>query len=488
MPPKKQSFRDLDTGEVIELDPAEVNVESLGSSFMQGVTEAPEQFISSLGGIAPLAEMGANVLSGNFAEAAPTAAGLAGGIAGTSAGGYLGGIAGTALAGLAGPAAPLVGSITVPLGTTLGSYAGGTLGALTGQYGAEALQGGEMPTGQDIAYAFGQGAVPVVAGKTARKGLKTVFGEKGKGPYSLPERLEQRSIGAKIPQMAKSGKQLGIGEEGQIRLAESIKRVGQTGIYRENAGNPVQLRAQLRAEIADLEQNKIAPEIERLENLRQQKDIALKPSLKNTQKLIKKYQGSGEGAKVEAEARQKFDEIRAELGPDLNTMRGLNQSRRALNQAVFSPNDPLYLPEVQDALRRDIRESQLRYAKQLDPNNNLADYLEQSADRNEIVSKVLDPQVARETTEIPRPRDWWRTSGGFGVPLLTGAITKNPYYGLGALGTTTTLDYLYNNPKGQLMLAEILKGQPLRGIPAALTEGLTASQIIDAQRQRELGY
>lgn len=487
MPPQLVKIRNTETGEIRLVDPSELDLPQekpfssrlgqMGQGFMQGVKDAPRAFVETMGGIIPTIQLASDVLSGNREKAAPALGGLVGGFGGAALGGTLGSGAGGLASLPFGPAAPAVAAYTVPAGAALGGYLGNVLGSVAGE---SIVRDEGMPSAEDVGYALGQGAVPTGGVKVAQLGLKGAFGGKKQGAYTLPERLEQRAIGAKVPQMRKSQRQLGLGEGGEIRLGEAIKRVGQTGIFKETAGDPNALRMALQQEISELESNRIAPEIQRLEEIRQAQGVKLKPQFDATEKIIQKYKGSGEASKVETEALNRLIAIEEELGSKADTMVGLNEARKALNQAVFNPNDPLYLPEIQNALRKDIRRAQLEYAKQLDPNTTLLDDLEASADRNQIVSKVLDPQIASQALEIPKPRDWWRTTGGFGVPILAGTMTGSPLAGIAALGA----DYMYNTPKGQLFLADVLRGKPITGLPRALGRGSVTMQILGNQRQQ----
>jgi hypothetical protein len=487
MPPQLIKIQNTTTGEIRLVDPSELDLPQeepfssqlgqMGQGFMQGVKDAPRAFVETMGGIIPTIQLASDVLSGNREEAAPALGGLVGGFGGAALGGTLGGGAGGLASLPFGPAAPAVAAYTIPAGVALGGYLGNVLGSVAGE---SIVRDEGMPSAEDVGYALGQGTVPTFGVKMAQKGLGMMFGGKGHAAYSLPERLEQKAIGASIPQLKKSRSQTGGYTPGETMLGNAIRRVGETGVFKEYAGNPSGLMQKLTSEIQDLEQNRILPEIQRLESIRQQKGIQLKPSFTNTEKLIEQYAASGEKSAVENAAIQRIIDIEKELGQKKDTMVGLNSSRRALNKLVFKQNDPKYLEEVTNAIRQDIRESQLRHAKQLDPNTTLIDDLQKSADRNQIVSKVLEPQTITESGSIPKPRDWWRTTGGFGVPILAGTMTGSPLAGVAALGA----DYMYNNPKGQLFLADVLRGKPITGLPRALGRGSVTMQILGNQRQQ----
>lgn len=507
-------------GQIIEISTDELNQMltpqetpqdgGFGSGFWQGLSNMPADFISSFGGLKPLAETAYNIVAGDRTEGLRNVADIAGGVAGTSAGAMAGG----ALGALGGVFAP----VTVPLGASIGGYLGGTLGGVGTDYAVQALRGEETPTMEDLGYAFGGGLPYVVGGQAlagANKSMQKLTGS------NYADRLERKAIGARSAGIAKSLKQKGLSGEGEIALEESIKRVGKTGIYKDYIGDPRNLKIALEQQMEDLGK-RINPEVARLEKLRQEMAVSnpvdievldampdynpsqisidpnipnpsysldpnqvfnyeaprqqaqavipdVAPDWANRDAIFEAYRGGGGVKDIKEKATSRLEQIQDEV--DLNTLTGLNKSREALNKQIYGATDPIYVDELSDALRSDVRTALMKGVESVDPNSTLKDLLRDYGDRADIVRKVLNPQLGTESVRVPTPRNWWKTSGGWGVPA--GLIaTGNPYAGLGLIGLSAMLE----TPTGQLMLADILRNNKMSGIPGYVQQGFVPTQ------------
>lgn len=436
--------------EVAKLGAPQTESPSLLAAFGRGAMEAPSAFLESWGGIKPLLQAGKELAFGDRTEGLKDVAQLGAGTGGAMAGGALGA--------LGGPLSP----ITVPLG----AYAGGTLAGIGADVARRALEGEPLPTGEEMAYSAGQGAP--LAGLSGGIGF---LGKLKKGGYALPERLEAKAVGVTKAQMARSAKQRGIGELGEVELGEAVQRILRDPQTRKQAADPLALKNTLESQM-DALGNRINSEVSRLEEARKGAQVTTPVAWENTTKLIEKYRGSGGLEEVQAKALETINNIAAET--NLKTLTGLNEARQALNKRVYGPTDPLYVNEVTDAIRADIRNAQLKAAKAVDPESTIDILLKDYGDRRQIVDKVLVPKVAGESVTAPIPRALMRTSGGFGVPLLLGSATDfNPL----AIGAPMAASFMFENPKGQMMLADILRGQTaMRGTGGALQRALGAGR------------
>jgi hypothetical protein len=106
----------------------------------------------------------------------------------------------------------------------------------------------------------------------------------------------------------------------------------------------------------------------------------------------------------------------------------------------------------------------MKTAKRINPDSTLEQVLLDEGDRISILRKAVEPKIVAETSKIPVPRQWVRSSGGVGVPLALAAITGNSMIPIAAMG----LNYLFESPKGQLALADILSGRKLPGVAGAM--------------------
>lgn len=480
-----------------------------GSGFWEGLSNMPADLLSSLGGIKPLVQTAYNVLAGDREEGLRGVADIAGGIAGA---GY-GATAGGALGALGGPFAP----VTVPLGATIGGYLGGSLGSVGTDYAVQALRGQQPPTMEDLGYSMGGGLPYAVGGQAlavANKSMQKLTGS------NLADKFERKAIGARSTDFAKSVKQKGTSDLGEIALEEAIKRVGETGVYKENIGDPMALKLALEQQMEGLG-SRINPEVARLEKLRQEmgvsnptdievlnampdynpNQISIDPNIPNpyssldpnqvftgrptqqaqavipdvlpdwgnTKRLIEKYRGSGATDAITQKMNERIAQIGQEV--DLNTLTGLNKAREALNAQVYGITDPTYVNELSDTLRSDVRAAQMKAVQNVDPNSPLQNILRDYGDRAEIVQKILNRNIAQDSVNVPQPRNWWRTTGGFGVPLALGA-SGNPYLAAGAVGLSALLE----TPTGQLMLADILRNNKLSGAPGLAQQGFVPTQ------------
>jgi hypothetical protein len=383
------------------------------------------------------------------------------------------------------------------------------------------LRGEETPTMEDLGYAFGGGLPYVVGGHAlagANKSMQRLTGS------NFADRLERKAIGARPAGVTKSLKQKGLSATGEIALEESIKRVGETGIYKDYIGDPRMLKIALEQQMDELGK-KINPEVARLEKLRQEmavsnpidievlnamqdynsNQIALDPNPNqlfndnpqfdgsgifgkerlrqqaeaiipdvapdwvNRDALFERYRGGGGVEDVKGKASSRLEQIQNEV--DLNTLTGLNKSREALNYQIYGAMDPIYVNDLSDALRSDVRTALMKGAESVDPNSPLKDLLKDYGDRADIVKKVLNTQLGQDSLKIPTPRNWWKTTGGFGVPIAL-AAGGNPYLAAGALGLSALLE----TPTGQLMLADILRNNKMSGIPGAVQKGFLPTQ------------
>lgn len=445
----------LPNGDIVELEVPSAeeqgtSVSSLLGAFGEGAKSAPSAFLESWGGLKPLIEAGQGLISGDRTEAAKDVAQLGAGTGGAMLGGMLGA--------LGGPVAP----VTAPLG----AYLGGTVAGLGADVARRALEGEPIPTAEEMAYAAGQGA-PLAA-------LSAGLGAAGKirkGGYDLPERLEAKAVGVTKGQMARSAKQRGIGEAGEIELGEAVQRILKDPQTRNQATDPLALKNTLESQMDSIG-NKINQEVSRLEETRKGTEIKTPIAWEKTSKLFDKYKGSGGLEEIQAKAVETINNIAAET--NLKTLTGLNEARQALNKTIYGPNDPLYVNEITDAIRADIRKAQLKAAKAIDPETKIDSLLRDYGDRRQVVDKVLVPKTAGEAASVPVPRQLMRTSGGFGVPLIAsgiagGATNFNPI----ALTAPLLASYLYESPQGQLMLADVLRGQTaMRGAGGALQRAM----------------
>jgi len=431
---------------------------TVGQSFWRGLTDAPENLITSFGGIKPLLGIVKNLVAGDREEGLRGVADVSGGIAG---GGY-GAMAGGALGAAGGPFAP----VTVPLGAALGGALGGWVGSLGMDYLVQILRGRKTPTANDAAYALG-GAAPYAAASTAL-GIMNRAGTRG----ALADSFEAKAIGARSTDFAKSIKQRGIGSDGEIALQEAIKEIGKDGLYKQFAGDPRGLRQAIAGQMDDLS-GQMGPEVMRLEKIRSElgKDVA--PKWKSATSQVEAMRGSGAYDDAQTKVLNRILAMDSEV--DLNTMPGLDQSRKALNKQVYGQSDPNYVNEISDALRQDVRGAQLRAAMELDPNSTLPDLLKQYGYRADVAKKILDRTIAADMVNTPSYRGTFRTTGGLGGAGLASAYTGNPVY----FGGAVLADYLLNSPSGQLFVADLLRNKTGAGMPGLVQRGFVPLQQYD---------
>jgi hypothetical protein len=438
MPDKKILQFQLDNGQIAEFEVQDEQPSgpSLGSSFFEGMKSAPSAFIESGAGLIPAFEAVKETAIGDRAKGLKDIGQILSGMGGAAVGGALGT--------LGGPLAP----VTVPAG----AYAGGVLGSLASEVLRRNVEEKPPLTQEEAAYMAGQ-AAPFAAISPTLKAVGSIK----KGGYTLPERLTQKVVGVSKAELGKSVRAKGMGESGEIAIAESLKKVSKEPGFREVASDPLKLKGFLEDKIANLE-NIATNEVASLEA---QSNITPKFTWDNVKQLIEKSKGSGNASEIQRVASERIGNIAKET--DLKTLSGVDKARRALNKVVYNRDD-VVTDAVLDAIRKDIRQTQMKTAKRINPNSTLEQVLLDEGDRISILRKAVEPKIVGETSKIPVPRQIMRTSGGIGVPILIGASTQNPLYAIGAAG----LNYLFESPKGQLALADILSGRKLPGVAGAM--------------------
>lgn len=416
---------------------------SLGAAFLEGAKSAPSAFIESAGGLIPLYKSAEKLISGDRAEGAKDIAQIGAGMGGAAIGGTLGAMTG-----------PLS-----PIGIPAGAYAGGTIGTLVSEALRRYGEGQEPLSAEEAAYVAGQGAPLAAIGQSAK-----LIGSIKKGGYTLPERLTQKAVGITKGELGKSARRKGMGAEGEIQIAESLKNIAKEPEFRKVAADPMKLKGFLEDGIARLE-NTASNEVKRLEG---ERSVTPKFRWNAVQKLIKDAEGSGQARELQNRVAEIVGNISQET--NLKSLSGLDKARKALNKTVYNKDD-LVTNAVLDAIRKDIRQTQMRMARQIDPRSSLEKTLLDEGDRIQLLKRAVEPKIVTETSRIPQPRQAIRTSGGLGVPLLVGATTQNPLYAMGAAG----LNYLFESPEGQLLLSDVLSGKTTPGTLGFLQRAITPS-------------